>query len=216
MATSLFDDDESGESASDDDMSLDPFMSSSDSTEYNEPDHDISSPCSSDSEDTCTSVTRSALIAMPPEVLEPCHHIIVVPGVAEVSKHSYRICGDNIDKTVKCRYMRLDKRNESLHYFNSYAVLNRIDISHLSDVCVDSRSLSPSHIAYSVLPSSIDDRKLRENITILVSRVLVTHLHFFSSTFQGAVDWHIKHQFYQEMSTKSHVVSIQPCRTCSE
>ena len=103
--------------------------------------------------------------------------------------------------------MRSDRQNTSLHYFNSFAVENRINISHLSEVFLDFSSISHDHIAHSVLPSSTDDKMLKENIAILVSRVLVTHLDFFSITFEGVVDWHIKHQFYKEMSSKSHVVS---------
>lgn len=37
--------------------------------------------------------------------------------------YTFKLCGDNIDKTVKRRYMHSDKGNLSLHYFHSYAVL---------------------------------------------------------------------------------------------
>ena len=44
----------------------------------------------------------------------------------------YRICGDNIDKSVKHRYMRSDFQvSSSLHYFHSYATADRIDFSKL-------------------------------------------------------------------------------------
>ena len=46
----------------------------------------------------------------------------------------YRLCGDNIDKTVKPRYMRSDThKTESIHYFHSYAAANRVDFSDLSE-----------------------------------------------------------------------------------
>ena len=37
---------------------------------------------------------------------------------------TFKLCGDNIDKSVKRRYMRCDKGNHSLHYFHSYAALD--------------------------------------------------------------------------------------------
>ena len=50
----------------------------------------------------------------------------VVPS----STYTFKLCGDNIDKTVKARYMNSDEGfNRSLHYFHSYAVLDRIYLS---------------------------------------------------------------------------------------
>lgn len=51
----------------------------------------------------------------------------------EMPLFTFKICGDNIDKTVKRRYMCSDKGNLSLHAFHSYAVLDRIDLSDLPD-----------------------------------------------------------------------------------
>ncbi len=123
----------------------------------------------------------------------------------------YKLVGDNIDKGVKTRYMRKEHyHDQSLHYFHSFAVLNRIDHSDFPDVhpltCLD----HPKRRAVTLLPSAQDDTALRANIGILVSRVLTDHMPFFNLTFQDVVDWHIKHQYYSEMSTKSVVVS-----TCS-
>ncbi len=72
--------------------------------------------------------------------------------------------------------MRSDKKNSSLHYFHSYAVLNRIDTSSLCDDIPNVRQLDKNVVARTILPSKSDDRALRENFAILVSRVLVEHL----------------------------------------
>ena len=37
----------------------------------------------------------------------------------------FKIVGDNIEKNVNPRYMCVDKRTQSLHYFNAYAVKDR-------------------------------------------------------------------------------------------
>lgn len=130
--------------------------------------------------------------------------------IEKVMRHSdgigYTLCGDNIDKNVRRRYQRYDKSTISLHYFHMYAVKNRIDVSHLSDVsplC----NLDKKAKALLVMPSPDDDLQLKKNIAILISRVLVNHMEFFKFSFSDITCWHIKHQYYGEMSTKSHVVS---------
>ena len=61
-------------------------------------------------------------------------------GTSVVAQHShrptmYRLCGDNIDKTVKQHYIWSDAQNMgSIHYFHSYAVVDRIDFSALSEI----------------------------------------------------------------------------------
>ena len=121
----------------------------------------------------------------------------------------YRLCGDNIDKTVKPRYMRSDThKTESIHYFHSYAVANRVDFSDLSERTPPLPSVDLWQLASSLLPSPDDDATMRNNFATHVSRVLVNNIDFFKVTFDGVVDWHIKHQFYEQMSEKSDVVSF--------
>ena len=120
----------------------------------------------------------------------------------------YRICGDNIDKSVKHRYMRSDfQGSSSLHYFHSYATADRIDFSKLSDKSPPAKQLGNHAEAFILLPSLEDEDALRENIKILISRVLYDHLPYFKVTFDGIITWHIKHCYYDEMSKKSNTVS---------
>ena len=115
----------------------------------------------------------------------------------------FRLCGDNLDKTIQRRHARLDRVNKELHCFNSYAVRNRVDISQLSDEVPH----YPLHIdVYSILPSPLDDNTLSSNIATLVSRVLCKHMKFFNVSFDDVVQWHIHHKYYKEMSQKSQVV----------
>ena len=120
----------------------------------------------------------------------------------------YRICGDNIDKSVKHRYMRSDfQGSSSLHYFHSYATADRIDFLKLSDKSPPAKQLGNHAEAFILLPSLEDEEALRENIKILISRVLYDHLPYFKVTFDGIITWHIKHCYYDEMSKKSDTVS---------
>lgn len=129
-------------------------------------------------------------------------------NAAEIQPKSFKIVVDNIDMAVKTRYMRVEKfQNQSLHYVNSYAVQSRINFNHLSDVYPDSCANAPIVNAKLLLPSVEDDRTLRKLFMTHVSRILTTNMKFFEFSFDGVVDWHIKHQYYEEMSAKSKVVS---------
>jgi len=50
----------------------------------------------------------------------------------------YTLCGDNIDKTIKRRYLQTDSNTTatSLHYFHFYAVKDRIDFSDLGEKAI--------------------------------------------------------------------------------
>ena len=127
-------------------------------------------------------------------------------------KLSYKLVGDNIDKKVKSRYMRLNgHRNKSFHYFHSFAVQNRIDISSLLDVLPHGCPNHPCKVALGLLSSAQDDKALRQHFVTLISRVLYTHIPFFNFSFDGVIDWHKKHKYYQQMCSKSVVVSTCMC-----
>ena len=49
----------------------------------------------------------------------------------EGSCYGFAIVGYNIDKNVRPSYQREDRKTQSLHYFHSYAVKDRVDISSL-------------------------------------------------------------------------------------
>ena len=120
----------------------------------------------------------------------------------------YRLCGDNIDKTVRQRYLRSDSyHSSSLHYFHSYAVKDRVNCFSLSDAPNLNPDLDSRELASLMLPSLEDDKILFENFKVLFSRILLENVEYFKDTFDGTVTWHIKHCYYEEMSMKSDVVS---------
>ena len=127
---------------------------------------------------------------------------------AQSSILSYKLVGDNLDKSVKARYMRIGgSRNQSLHYFHSFAVLDRVDFSGLPDIHPQLCLNSPNKRALSMFPSTEDDNALKQLFVTHVSRILATHMPFFKLLFEDIVEWHIQHKYYSEMSTKSEVVS---------
>ena len=98
--------------------------------------------------------------------------------------------------------MCLDSQTQSLHYVQIYGGRNRIDLSKLSllpktgEMCI-----------YDVLPTTEDYQKLKENMFILVARLMTDNLPYFSHDFKSLVQRHIPHPYSHEMSTKSEAVS---------
>ena len=129
----------------------------------------------------------------------------VLTPVLVRKKKFFKIVGDNIDKDVKPRDMRVDYSTRSLHYFHAFAVQDRLDLTGYSD---KPRHPDMSSIELeSLLPSPADEEALRSNMSVLVARTLVKHLPFFTK-FGAGVKKHILHRFYVEMSQKSTVVSL--------
>ena len=118
---------------------------------------------------------------------------------------TYRLVGDNIDKNIKPRNMTSEHQTRSLHYFHSYAVRDRID---LSDVSSEQPTPNISEMNMEdLLPSNDDHVVLHENVAILIGRILRKHMPFFKK-FGTGLGRHIFHQHYDDLSSKSDVVSF--------
>lgn len=122
------------------------------------------------------------------------------------SMKTYKLTGDNLDKNVKPMEYRVDSQTKSLHYFQTYAVRDRIDLTSYDDTppVLDESSISTK----SLLPSESDYKQLTKNFTHHVARILKEYMPFFSS-FGSGLERHIRHQYYEEMSQKSEIVSSQ-------
>lgn len=121
----------------------------------------------------------------------------------------YKLVGDNIDMAVKAGYIQADgARNQSLHYFHSFAVKNRVNFSHIPDIHPHTRSPSHKQMAVCLLPSAEDDKKLHQLFLVHVSRIVATYLPYFKFAFENVVDWHVQHMYSNQMSQKSEVVGL--------
>ena len=99
--------------------------------------------------------------------------------------------------------MRCDLQTKSLHYFNVYAVCDRIDSSQLAEIHQTPPKLQLSDF----LPSSEDYVVLKTNLQVIISRILCQHMDVFKTNFSKNVIRHIPHKYSKEMSGKSHIVS---------
>ena len=117
---------------------------------------------------------------------------------------TYRLVSDNIDKQVRPRDMRSDYQTRSLHYFHTYAVRDRVDLTRISDQ-KPFLDLKTIHLD-ATLPTSGDKKELQKNFSILFARILKKYIPFFAK-FGAGLERHIQHEVYHEMSQKSEVVS---------
>ena len=122
------------------------------------------------------------------------------------NQHTYKLVGDNIDKTVKPRDMRIGSQTQSLHYFHAYAVKDRIDVSHMEDQ--PSLPSLESMDMTTILPNEQDHKAMKGLFSIHVARVLIKFMPFFAK-FCSGLERHIKHDFFEQMSQKSEVVSVK-------
>lgn len=117
---------------------------------------------------------------------------------------TYKLIGDNLDKRVTPRDMRLDHQAQSLHYFNCYAVRDRVSTLGLED-----KPSLPDFSAFletKILPTTADHEALKNNFIVLIARIIRKNFTFFSK-FGTGVPKHIKHRYYAEMAKKSKIVS---------
>lgn len=129
----------------------------------------------------------------------------VSTGRSSSQRTTYKLVGDNIDKNIRPREMRSDYQTRSLHYFHTYAVCDRVDMSNFSEevplVTMNSIALQD------LLPTSSDECMMRDNFVVLVGRTLAKNMPFFSKFCKGQRR-HISHEFSKEMAQKSEVVGF--------
>eukprot|EP00731_Ephydatia_muelleri_P036130 Em0203g5a len=118
--------------------------------------------------------------------------------------YGFRLVGDNVDKNVKPRDMRLNSQTTSLH-FHTYAVKDRICFSHLS---TDPIEIVQDSINFEMFyPTVGDNTQLVSNLETLVARMFVQRIPGLQSLSAEATP-HIKHLYSKQMALKSEVVPL--------
>lgn len=98
--------------------------------------------------------------------------------------------------------MRNNRQTKSLHFFNVFAVRDRIDTSMLPETHDIPQSLSYQDF----IPTDDDYSILKDNFRILVQRIICQHMLFFKEHFSTVVTAHITHKYSKEMKQKSEIV----------
>ena len=113
--------------------------------------------------------------------------------------------GDNVDKKRGVRDVRSDHHGSLLHMYSILAGRSRTNAKDLSPTgCVSSLSATS---ALEFLPSSEDHHAVRNNLVVVVSRILTQYIDSLS-VFSKSVSAHIQHKYSKEMGRKSEVIVL--------
>lgn len=151
---------------------------------------------------------------------EPCQGQEMQQQIMAMPSQCYDVIfqGDNVDKNVHVRDMRVDNPNTSLHYFNMYAVKDRVpcpssthDPGRGGDSCYEIEGAKIPKVLRSApcttfLPSVADCKNLRDNYIHIVATVLVENFTFLHQ-FKACIPLHLKHKYSDHMAKKSEIVS---------
>ena len=96
---------------------------------------------------------------------DPTDNELIDDRISNCDWTGFKLVGDNVDKNVRQSFQRIDRMTRSLHYFHSYAVLDRIDLSGLSDH-QEVKEIN----AYTLLPNLEDLKTMKYAFEVLVSR----------------------------------------------
>ena len=143
---------------------------------------------------------------------QPAHDwkdALSIPDVRECDEAQHILVGDNFNKKINPRHMTVEHQAKSLQYFHSFAAKNRIPTNHLDDT--QSRGDIADLPVSAFLPTLADCSVLRSNFTILLSRIIVKRIPYFSP-LKKVVPMNIQHQYLKEMEKASEVV----CMFCSQ
>lgn len=124
---------------------------------------------------------------------------------SNVSVYIYRIVGDNIDYSINARIQTKEHTNQSIHWTQQYAILDRVN-NPLLDNTKPQKPLKEVQLI-DLLPVKEVQDVFKKNCAILVSRIISKYLKAFKP-MQDIVTRHIPHPHAAEMAGKSNIVSI--------
>ena len=119
---------------------------------------------------------------------------------------TYVMIGDNVDFTVVPTNICSNKQKLSLHFFQSCAVRDRVDLSSSSSSMNTTKPVLNA-VMSAVHPSKEDNKAIACNLRVLISRILIDNVPYFNFTYSDLYPAHIIHKYSKEMSMKSEVVS---------
>ena len=120
-------------------------------------------------------------------------------------RYHFQIWGDNVDKKRKVRDVRSNHQGDMLHMYSILAGKSRTPEKSLARTGTVA-SLKSLH-SISFLPTREDILIVKNNLVILVSRILTQYIQGLSCLAK-AIPQHITHRYSKEMSLKSEVIVL--------
>ena len=115
----------------------------------------------------------------------------------------YQLIGDNVDFRQKPSRQSMENRGQDHHLFHLYAAKHRVLGEHLpNDKPIRDVATLPLS---TFLPSVSECETYQNELQILVGRVIVKHISYFSC-LSDLVPEHIKHRYSWAMKQKSEIV----------
>ena len=116
----------------------------------------------------------------------------------------YDITFDNLNQKVHVRHHRKGAHTQQLNMVQAFATRDRVPSGHLSDTeptANDVRNITTEQF----LPNQKDEEDLKEEMVIMVKRILTKRMKAFNH-LEDKVVQHIPHEYSKESSLKSHIV----------
>jgi len=116
---------------------------------------------------------------------------------------SYQIIGDNVDLHQRTPHQSMKRKDKDHHWFQMYAVRDRVTGRDLpNNAPIADVTKVPLQ---TFLPSVEECNHIREEFGVLIARVIVEKLEYFSP-LKPVVPEHMKHKYTDLMRLKSDMV----------
>lgn len=153
-----------------------------------------------------SSVARKQLFQPMQNPTEVSSTTDVEPDLTEVGHAGYAIVWDNVGKLVRRAQNTISSTNVYAMFANNIMVKHRISFLQMeSDEYT--RTLATDIPISTFLPDDDDWSRLTERMNVLVQRILVKSIPNLAGK-KEEVCWHIPHQYSEESSKKSEIVSV--------
>ncbi len=129
----------------------------------------------------------------------------ILDSLEEEKVKEKQIVGDNLDFDKRKKHLSSQNRNESLHYFQSYAIDLEANGAHLPNVknrnCL--LELAPSKL----VPDLNDAIACKKDFIILWSQAVTKCLPAFECLSKSVI-WHIPHEYTEQFKQESNVTPL--------
>ena len=120
-------------------------------------------------------------------------------------RRKYQLVGDNWDKDILPSYRTSDRKTESLHLFNVYAIVDR----KIPETVGNCRQNDFSELHY--IPSLDEQRILLKECAFIFARTVIEHIPQMHTVYSKIYPDHLDHTYSDVCGIKTEQVCKQNC-----